>query len=121
MVRVLLSCRNTELRGQVALGLSFLGSRDAVTLLVRELGVAETERHLADLAVALGRLGDVAAVAPVIEAASDGKRRESAQSLAVAALGLLCDPEPRPSLLRLSAESNFPARTDALHEAFTIL
>ena len=40
---------------------------------------------------------------------------------AVVALGLLADPEPRPSLLRLTFQANYPARTDALHEAYSIL
>jgi hypothetical protein len=37
------------------------------------------------------------------------------------ALGMLADPQPRPTLLRLSQNANYPSRTDSLHEAFTIL
>ena len=35
----------------------------------------------------------------------------------VVALGLLVDPESRPSLLRLTWNGNFPARSDSLDEA----
>jgi hypothetical protein len=110
-----------ELRSEVALGLSFLGSREASLLLLREIRSGETERLLAQVAVALGRLGDVGAVKAVIESAADERRSELARALSIAALGLLCDPESRPSLLRLSADANYPARTEALHEALTIL
>jgi HEAT repeat protein len=76
---------------------------------------------LAQVAVALGRLDDLAAVGPLLDLAKDGRRTELTQALAVVSLGLLADPAARPSLLLLSRHANYPARTDALHEVLTIL
>ena len=41
--------------------------------------------------------------------------------MAIGALGVLADPEERPSLLRLSRGAPYPVRTAALEEAFSIL
>jgi len=110
-----------ELRRQAALGLALLGSRGAQAQLLRQLATGRTERLLAQVVVALGRLGDLSAVEPLTAFASDASRSELSQALAVVALGLLVDPEPRPSLLRLTWSSFYPARTDSLDEAYTIL
>jgi len=113
--------RDLVLRRQAALALALLGSQGAGAQLLRQLETGRTERLLAQVVIALGRLGDLRAVDPLIVYASDAKRSELAQSLAVVALGLLGDPEPRPSLLRLSAGGFYPARTESLQEAYTIL
>ncbi len=113
--------RNVELRRQAALGLALLGGRTAVTQLLRQLRDGETERLLAQVVIALGRIGDLIAVHPLTAYASEARRSELAQALAVVALGLIGDPEARPSLLRLTFSAFYAARTDALHEAYTIL
>lgn len=113
--------RDLDLRRQAALGLALVGGRTAAVQLMRQLKTGRTERLLAQVVVALGRLGDLDATVAIQSLASDEKHSELARSLAVVALGLLLDPEPRPSLLRLTAGSFYPARTDALDEAFTIL
>jgi HEAT repeat protein len=113
--------RGEELRRQSALALTLTGAPRAAARLLEELRDADTEHALAQAAVALARLDDLAAVDPLLELAQDRKRSELAQSLAVASLGLLVDPEPKPTLHLLSSEANYPARTDALHEAFSIL
>ena len=110
-----------DLRRQAALGLALLGGRGAPHQLLRQLESGRTERLLAQVVVALGRLGDLAAVEPLRTYASDDGRSELAQSLAVVALGILVDPEPRPSLLRLTTSSYYPGRTESLDEAYTIL
>ncbi len=110
-----------ELRRQAALGLALLGGRGAANQLLRQLRTGKTERLLAQVVVALGRLGDLTAVEPLKVYAADAGRSELAQSLAVVALGLLVDPEPRPSLLRLTTSSFYPGRTESLDEAYTIL
>lgn len=113
--------RDLDLRRQAALALALLGTRRAATQLVRQLAAGRTEHLLAQVVVALGRLGDTGTVHPLKEFAADEKRTELSQALAVVALGLLVDPEPRPSLLRLTQGSFYPARTESLDEAFTIL
>ena len=117
----LADARGPDLRRQAALGLALLGGRGASAPLLRELAVGETELFLAQVVVALGRLGDLAAVRPVRAVAEDEERSELARALALVALGLLGDPEPRPSLLLLVRGTYYVERTDALHEAFTIL
>jgi hypothetical protein len=113
--------RYAELRRQAALGLALLGGRVVGTQLLKELERGQTEQLLAQVVIALGRLGDLAAVSPLSTYATDPKRSELAQALAVVALGMLADPQPRPTLLRLSQNANYPSRTASLHEAFTIL
>ena len=43
------------------------------------------------------------------------------RALAVVALGLVLDPEPRPSLQRVAVGANYPSRTPSLHELLSIL
>ncbi|MDF1700983.1 MAG: hypothetical protein P1V36_07485 [Planctomycetota bacterium] len=113
--------RSVGLRRDAALALSFLGGGADSRLLVREMRTAKSRWILSQVAVALGQLGDLAAVPAVLALAGDEKREDEARALAIASLGLLGDPEEKPSTLRLTSDSNYPARTDALHEAFTLL
>jgi len=113
--------RSVALRSQAALALSFLGGRTETSLLVQELHKARSQWVLAQVAAALGQLDDIRAVPAIIKVAADEKRAEEARALAIASLGLLGDPEPRPSMMRLTRDANYPAKTDALHEAFSIL
>lgn len=119
--RALAERRSEDLRREVALALSFLRAPDAATGLLEEMKSGRTEHLLAQVAVAFGRLADLKAVTPLLEVARDGSRSELTQALAVVSLGLLVDPEGRPSLYRLGTDANYPARTDALHEALSIL
>jgi hypothetical protein len=113
--------RDADLRRQAALGLALLGGRLAATQLLRELRTGRTERLLAQVVIAIGRMGDLSAVPALTRHAAEEDRSEFAQALGVVALGLLTDPERRPSLLRLTSDAFYPGRTDALHEAYTIL
>ena len=111
-----------ELRSEAALALSFMPrSGEADTLMVAMRNERSSQWVLGQIAAALGRLADVRVVPEVIEAARNEKLGDHARGIAVASLALICDPEPRPSLLRLTLDSNYPARTNALDEAFTIL
>ncbi len=113
--------RDEELRRQASFGLALLGGRVVSTQLLRELEHGTTERLLSQVVLALGQLGDLQAVDSLVKHASDASRSELAQALGVVALGLLMDPEPRPSLLRLMHNANYPSRTNALHEVYSIL
>jgi hypothetical protein len=122
LILTLMDRRQYDLRGDAALALSWLGTREALPLLLREAEDARApERVLAEVAVALGRLGHLGAVDTLAAIAKDRRRGEASRALAVVALGLVLDPEPRPSLLRITAGANYPARTAALHEVLTIL
>jgi hypothetical protein len=111
-----------DLRAHAALALSWLRSREALALLLRQAADPEASEHvLAQTAVALGRLGDVGAVPTLAALAADRAHGPQGRALAVVALGLVLDPEPRSSLARLAADANYPAATDALRELLTIL
>ncbi len=122
LVIALLDRRAEALRGEAALALSWLGAREALPLLLREIDEPRAPEHVrARVSLALGRLGALGAVEALAATARDGRHGEESRALAVAALGLVLDPEPRSSLLRLARDVNYPARTAALHEVLTIL
>jgi hypothetical protein len=110
-----------ELAGEAALALSMLPQGSEAVLLAGRLDDRGPEHLRARLAVALGRLADLRAVDDLVSVARSVARSDETRALAIASLGLLVDPEPVPSLFRLTQDANYPARTDALHEAFTIL
>ena len=112
--------RSIQLRSQAALALSFLGGDSQAELLLAELQTSRSQWVLAQVAAALGQLGDMSAVPGILAVARDEQREEEARALAIAALGLLGDPARKPAMLVLTADSNFAAWTDALREAFTI-
>jgi HEAT repeat protein len=122
LVLLLSEKRHEDLRAQAALGLSWLGSREALPLLLRQAAAPELSEHaLAQVAVALGRLGSIESTGALVALAGDPSHGETVRSLGVVALGLVLDPESRSSLLRLALDANYPARTAALHELLTIL
>jgi HEAT repeat protein len=92
-----------------------------VALLVAELRTSAADHIRARAAVALGAIGDVGAVRPLVELASDRSSPDLARAIAMAALGLIVDPEDVRSLSRLAADTNYLARTDALNEALSLL
>ena len=65
----------------------------------------------------VGQMGDLDSIGMLSELMTDEKARHGARGAAAVALGLICDPEERPSLSRLWEDVNYPARTVALHEA----
>lgn len=109
------------LRARAALGLSLLGRSDSVKALVAQLRGGRRTSHLAGVTLALGHLGHLDAVEPLLEVAAEAERPELVRAMAIVALGVLADPEERPSLLRLSRGTAYPVRTRALEEAFTIM
>jgi len=109
------------LRARAALGLSLLGRSASVTPLVEQLRTGRLTSHLAGVTLALGQLGDLAAVEPLLALARESDRSELVRAMAIVALGVLADPEARPSLLRLKRGCAYPVRTPALEEAFSIL
>ncbi|MDJ0976040.1 MAG: HEAT repeat domain-containing protein [Planctomycetota bacterium] len=94
--------------------------KDGETL-VSALEEARTQREVGHIAVAIGLLGDLDAARSLVGVARDDANVDENRALALAALGLLFDPELRPSLTRLRRDGNYVARTSTLHEAFDIL
>lgn len=119
--RALRDRRSDLLPSEAGMALALLGKRESGKELANELLGARTERAMAFGALALGHLGDLTAAGPVMASVRDTKRSSIARAMAVAALGLLADPERRPSLVRLSIDSCYPALSNSMHELFTIL
>ena len=108
-------------RGRAALGLSLLGGRGITPRLLDQLDAEGSTRRLAGATLALGHLGDLSAVEPLVATLDDKDARELIRAMAAVALGRLLDPEARPSLLRLTRGVCYPARTGAFQELFTLL
>jgi len=120
LLALLAEKRGVTLRVRAAMGLALLGGRLVRTQLLAELDEANSEYHRAHVVIALGRLGDLAAIPDLLAYATNERYSELAQALGVVALGLLTDPESRPSILRLTQDANYPAATGLLYSAWSI-
>ena len=120
LLALLAEKRGVTLRVRAAMALALLGGRDVRDQLLGELNGASSEYHRAHVVIALGRLGDLGAVQPLLEYATNESYSELARALGVVALGLLTDPEVRPSILRLTQDANYPAATSVLYSAYSI-
>ncbi len=117
------ACRAAEgdvLPGRAARAQALLGEPGVAADLIAALEKGGGARRLGPLTVALGHLGDLAAVEPLLRLAG-GSGPEVVRAMAIVALGRLLDPEPKPSLLRILVPANYPVRGKALQEALTIL
>lgn len=117
----LMDRRDSALRAEAALALSFLAEGNEAGMLVRDLEKARSQYSLAQTALALGRMGQLSAVKAMLGAARNTAHNDEPRALAVAAMGLILNPEERPTLSRIRFNANYPARTVALHEVFDIL
>ncbi len=108
-----------NLRIEAALGLAYLtGDRDAKLLREDIERRRYTHSHrIGHVAIALGQMGDLKAILPLSELLLDDDSDHGARGAAAVALGILCDPEKRPSQSRLWQDVNYPARSAALHAA----
>lgn len=113
--------RASETRAGAAIALSALALDADGEVLLKALDAAPTERALGHIALAIGHLGNLDATRRLITLARNKAHLDENRALALSALGLLLDPELRPSLNRLRHHANYPARTSTLHEAFDIL
>lgn len=122
VLRAALTSRAADgLRREAARALGRLGDRTAVPALVRELQSGGADHVVARAALALGEIADAASVVPLASLVESKGAVDSTRAIAVAALGLIADPEPVGSLSRLATDSNYLARTDALAEVLSLL
>jgi len=108
-------------RSAAALALSLLTGSPESDALVTQLRSAGSQRERIAAAVALGQLEDPKSLPAITEVARGEKNNFEVRALAISILGLIGDPEPTPSMFRLSLDANYIARTDALNEALTLL
>ena len=75
----------------------------------------------ARVALALGAIQDPRAIRGLVTLAKNPAATDATRAIALASLGLVVDLERVPSLSRFGSASNYLARTDALHEALSLL
>ena len=73
------------------------------------------------IAIALGRVGDDEAVAPLLDLFRDPRRDPEERAIALAALGRIGDDDRIPLLARLAFGLNPYVDSDAVAEALTII
>lgn len=105
---------------QAVRALAVLAVPEAAGRLVAQLERTRSRHAVAVVASALGRLGDPEATAMLVKLAGDRVEGLNVRIMSVVALGLIYDPEPRPSRVRLTMHANYPARTPALTQVFHI-
>lgn len=113
--------RSEEMRIQCATALGLLHDDGAVPQLLKELHEARSQSAKGQLVLALARIGDARAVQPLVDLLRDPKQQNLARAVSCAALGVVGDLEPLPSLSRLSVNVNYRATTDLTREVLSII
>lgn len=108
-------------RREAARSLGYLGDVAALPALVADLRANLSDAIRSRAAAGLGALHRTAAVDPLIELASDRSAGDLARAVAVAALGLLADPERVRSLSRLATDLGGSLVSDALGQALALM
>ena len=110
-----------DLRREASRALGHLGDVGVVPTLIDELRSEASDHVLARAALALGSIRAISSIAPLAALARSTLATDEVRALAIASLGLIGDGEVLPSLRRIATDSNYLARTDALHEAMSLL
>ncbi len=119
--RALVDRSSEVLQREAARALGLLGDVRAVPMLVAEVERGGSDHLLARAILALGAIRDISSVGPLCALARRTQSNDLTRALACAGLGLLADLERIPSLSLLGVDSNYMARTEALHEALSLL
>ncbi len=106
-------------RGAVR-ALALLAAPETARKLLDQLETTRSRFAVGVVAGALGRFGDPAAARPLVRMAKDKVEGLRVRLMSVVALGLIFDPEPRPSRVRFTTDANYPSRTPALGQVFNI-
>jgi HEAT repeat protein len=103
-----------ELLKQAAIALGLLGDKSVVSDLVDMLARADTMSSQAAIASALGTIGDVDSVEPLVAFLQDKGHTDRARAFAAVALGVVCDKEDLPWNAKLAVNCNYRANTTTL-------
>jgi HEAT repeat protein len=103
-----------ELIKSAATGLGLLGDKDIVPELITMLNSASGLSSQAAISSALGTIGDVRSVDPLIAMLEDKDKTERARGFAAVALGIVADKEPLPWNAKISIDANYRANTTTL-------
>jgi len=107
--------------GGAVRALSLLAPPETTTQLLAQFEKTRARYAVAVVAGALGRFGDPAAADALLKRAADKREALEIRTMSIVALGLIFDPEPRPSRVLLTTHANYPARTPALTQIFNIM
>jgi hypothetical protein len=89
-----------------AVGLGLLGDRETVPLLIEMLAEGQGLAATAAITAALGAVGDVRTVGPLVGMLGDPDTNEHTRAFAAVALGLVCDKEDLPWNSKLAVDVN---------------
>ncbi len=113
---ILVRSRNAAELGAAALALGLLGDRESVDTLVRVLRSAAQTAVRGAVALSLGLLGDRRAIGPLTTLVRSPSEQPAARAFAVVALGVLGETaSPRP-LARISVDTLYALRVEAIAE-----
>jgi HEAT repeat protein len=103
-----------DLLKSAATGLGLLGDKEIVPELITMLGSASGLSSQAAISSALGTIGDVRSIDPLIAMLEDKEKTEKARGFAAVALGIVSDKEELPWNAKISIDGNYRANTTTL-------
>jgi len=103
-----------DLLEQASVALALLGDKSAAPELTELLGKAQGQTAQASLAQALGKIGDVRTIEPLLKLIERKDLTSSARAFAAAALGQVADTDLMPWYSPISVDLNYVASTGTL-------
>lgn len=91
----------------IAISLGLLGSQEIVPELLRMLDDTASLASMSAVASGLGYVGDARAIDPLVAMVKKGDRPDRVRAFAAAALGGLCDRDPRPWNAEIACAANY--------------
>ncbi len=101
-----------QLLVDIAVSRALLGDKEVIPELVTMLGMASGLSSQAGIATALGRVGDVRAIDPLLALLEDHEKTERARAFAAQALGVLADRSMIKPTARYTIDANYRAVTE---------
>ncbi len=114
--------KKPALARSAAISLGLMGDRDAIPTLTKVLQNAQVDEVRSSAALALGQIGDVTAIEPLL-AQIDAKpgAPERTRAFATTALGIIGEDATLPVMSRLSRDSNYRAMVPAIQVLMSLL
>jgi HEAT repeat protein len=103
-----------EIMEQASIALALLGDKSTAPELAEMLAKAQGQAAQASIATALGRIGDVRTIEPLLKLIDRKDLTASARAFAAAALGQVADTDPMPWYTPIALDLNYVATTGTL-------
>jgi HEAT repeat protein len=103
-----------EIMEQASIALALLGDKSTAPELAEMLAKAQGQAAQASIATALGRIGDVRTIEPLLKLIDRKDLTASARAFAAAALGQVTDTDPMPWYTPIALDLNYVATTGTL-------